>query len=89
MLEQHAHVRPREYVLERTGRQASLTQLKRALRDACIRANQPYRFDDIDWDGRSERFLWGEEALISLREVVSTCRRQRASRASLALCVGK
>lgn len=64
---------PREYLLQHTGRTNCLAKLKHAFRDLCAKTGEPYRFDDIDWDGRNDRMLWGEAAFQSLREQVGKC----------------
>jgi glycosyltransferase involved in cell wall biosynthesis len=57
---------PRRYVLDHSGRALSIAMLRAALKEACSRTGEPYRFEDVEWDGRSERFVSGEAALSSL-----------------------
>jgi hypothetical protein len=62
MLSQPERFVPRDYVLEHSGHAVSLAKLKSALRQACERTGETYRFDAIEWDGRNEHYSWGEDA---------------------------
>lgn len=73
-LEHRERFAPREYLLAHAGRVASVSQLKGALREVCERTGQPYRFDDLDWDGRNECFTWGEPVLTLLTDEIGKYR---------------
>lgn len=66
--------RPREYLLAHAGRARAVQQLKAAVRDVCERKGEVDRFDDIDWDGRNERYVWAEKAIALLTEIVEEFR---------------
>ena len=70
-LDQAPTFRPREYVLARTGKTRSLARLRAALRARCAASGARYRFDDIDWDGRNQSLVWGEDAFALLVDVMT------------------
>ncbi|MBN2353525.1 MAG: glycosyltransferase family 4 protein [Spirochaetales bacterium] len=61
---------PRRYVLENTGCRHSIRLLKKALEQICEKEKEPYRFDDIYYNGRNESFLWGSDALKKIIHVI-------------------
>lgn len=63
VLDQRGLFSPRDYVLQTTGRRRSVELLKQALAVYCQRTREPYRFDDIDWDGRNASLAWGYDAI--------------------------
>lgn len=54
---------PREYIIRYSGLNRSLNQLKEAVKRLCHQENQPYRFDEIYYDGRNETLSWGNQAI--------------------------
>jgi hypothetical protein len=87
-LEQRQSFAPRAYVLAHSGRRNSLAVFRRALNEVSARRGEAARFDDIDWDGRNERFSWGEAGLAllagSIAKHQSLLARQRAARQNAA-----
>lgn len=73
MLDEHARYGPRDYVLRHSGLHLANALLRQALQGLCAKAAQPYRFDGLSWDGRNERFLWGEEAFAGLMRTIQEC----------------
>jgi glycosyltransferase involved in cell wall biosynthesis len=61
--------RPRDYILTYTGKDRSISRLKEALKTICCRTGQDFAYGDIDWDGRNQSLLWGEEAITLLTAV--------------------
>ena len=59
--------KPREYILQNTGKKISIQKLKTALKQLCFRDEIDYRFEDIDWDGRNQSLIWGEHVFKELR----------------------
>lgn len=53
---------PRDYVLEKTGKERSLKKMRDALQAALFKEGGEGDFIDIDWDGRNESQLWGDDA---------------------------
>jgi glycosyltransferase involved in cell wall biosynthesis len=66
--------RPRQYLLATSGKDISVNKLRRALRDYCERSKIPYRFDDIEWDGRNESLTWGQPSIEALKSIMAKFR---------------
>jgi len=60
--------RPRDYLLQNTGKKKSLAKLKKALKTLCLRDGVADRFQDIDWDGRNQSLIWGEHVFEELEK---------------------
>ena len=58
---------PRSYIERTTGKFISLKKLRGALEKICKRDGVEYQFDDIDWDGRNQSLIWGENVFNELR----------------------
>lgn len=57
---------PRGYIERTTGKPIAVAKLKGALEKVCERDSAPYRFDAIDWDGRNQSLIWGEDVFKEL-----------------------
>jgi glycosyltransferase involved in cell wall biosynthesis len=62
--------KPREYVLNNTGKPIALRKLKNALETLCKRDKVEFGFEDICWDGRNQSLIWGEKVFENLRRYV-------------------
>lgn len=60
--------RPREYVLNVTGKANTLPKLRRALNELASKRGQVAGFDAVSWDGRNASLAWGEEAVDLIEE---------------------
>lgn len=59
--------RTRDYIERTTGKSIALKKLRKALEELCKRDSIEYVFDDIDWDGRNQSLIWGEDVFETLR----------------------
>ncbi len=59
---------PRSYIERTTGKPIAISKLKGALEKVCERDCAPYFFDEIDWDGRNQSLVWGEDVFRELKE---------------------
>jgi len=59
--------KPREYILNNTGKPIALRKLKNALEALCKRDGIEYSFENISWDGRNQSLVWGEKVFETLR----------------------
>ena len=59
---------PRGYIERTTGKPIALAKLRGALEKVCERDCVQNRFLDIDWDGRNQSLIWGENVFKELKK---------------------
>lgn len=58
---------PRRYIERVTGKIISLNKLKIALETICERDKVQFKYENIDWDGRNQSLIWGNNVFKELR----------------------